>query len=142
GVLVFWAVLTFGPVLFGASLSISSYLISISMGYVGKMSFGLGILVSAAPVVLSALAFALMYTAVPNAYVAWRDAIIAGLIAAVAFELAKRGFGYFVTHIPTYTAVYGTFAALPIFLVWIYVSWLVTLLGATIAANLPVIRHG
>ncbi len=141
-VLVFWAVLTFGPVLIGASLSISSYLISISAGYVGTMPFGVGLLVGLAPVLLSALAFAFLYTAVPNAYVEWRDAIAAGLVAAVAFEFAKRGFGYFITHIPTYTAVYGTFAAFPIFLLWMYMSWLVTLLGATIAANLPVIRQG
>lgn len=141
-VLVFWAVLTFGPVLIGASLSISSYLISISAGYVGTMPVGLGLLVGATPVLLSALAFAFLYTAVPNAYVEWRDAIVAGLVAAVAFEFAKRGFGYFITEIPAYTAVYGTFAALPLFLLWIYLSWLVTLLGATIAANLPVIRQG
>ncbi|CAG9166143.1 hypothetical protein LMG23992_00698 [Cupriavidus laharis] len=141
-VLVFWAVLTFGPVLIGASLSISSYLISVSAGYVGNMPIGLGLLVSATPVVLSALAFAFLYTAVPNVYVEWRDAIAAGLVAAIAFEFAKRGFGYFITHIPTYTAVYGTFAALPLFLLWIYLSWLVTLLGATIAANLPVVRQG
>ncbi|QYY32819.1 MULTISPECIES: YihY family inner membrane protein [Cupriavidus] len=141
-VLMFWAVLTFGPVLIGASLSVSSYLISVSAGYVGNMPIGLGLLVSATPIVLSALAFAFLYTAVPNAYVEWRDAIAAGLVAAIAFEFAKRGFGYFITHIPTYTAVYGTFAALPIFLLWIYLSWLVTLLGATIAANLPVVRQG
>ncbi|AOY90976.1 hypothetical protein BKK79_03470 [Cupriavidus sp. USMAA2-4] len=141
-VLVYWATLTFGPVLIGASLSISSYLISVSAGYVGTMPFGVGLLVSMVPVLLSALAFAFLYTTVPNAYVDWRDAIVAGLVAALAFELAKRGFGYFITHIPTYTVVYGTFAALPIFLLWIYLSWLVTLLGATIAANLPVIRQG
>ena len=140
-VLVYWATLTFGPVLIGASLSISSYLISVSAGYVGTMPFGVGLLVSMVPVLLSALAFAFLYTTVPNAYVDWRDAIVAGLVAALAFELAKRGFGYFITHIPTYTVVYGTFAALPIFLLWIYLSWLVTLLGATIAANLPVIRQ-
>lgn len=141
-VIVFWAVLTFGPVLIGASLSISSYLISISAGLTGGMSFGAGLIVSAAPVALSALAFAFVYMAVPNAFVDWRDALAAGLVAAVAFEFAKRGFGYFITHFPTYTAVYGTFAALPIFLLWIYLSWLVTLLGAVIAANLPVVRQG
>lgn len=141
-VLVFWALLTFGPLLIGGSLSISSYLISISAGYVGTVPFGLGLAISLAPVLLSAIAFALLYTAVPNAYVEWRDAIVAGLVAALAFELAKRGFGHFITRFPTYTAVYGTFAALPIFLLWIYLSWLVTLLGATIAANLPVIRRG
>lgn len=141
-VLVFWAVLTLGPVLIGGSLSISSYLISISMGYVGNLPFGLGLLVSLVPVALTAVAFAFLYMAVPYAYVDWRDAIFAGIVAAVAFEVAKRAFGYFITHIPTYTAVYGTFAVLPLFLLWMYVSWLVTLLGATIASNLPVIREG
>lgn len=141
-VLVFWAVLTCGPVLIGGSLSISSYLISVSAGYVGNLSLGINLAVSLAPVLLSAFAFTLLYTTVPNAYVEWRDAAIAGLIAALAFEFSKRGFGHFVTRFPTYTAVYGTFAALPIFLLWIYLSWLVTLLGATIAANLPVIRRG
>ncbi|MGO4279751.1 tRNA-processing RNAse BN [Cupriavidus sp. OV038] len=141
-VLVFWAVLTLGPVLIGASLSVSSYLISVSMGYVGSMPMGMGLMVSTVPVMLSALAFAFLYMAVPYAYVDWRDAIVAGVVAAVAFEVAKRVFGYFITHIPTYTAVYGTFAVLPLFLLWMYVSWLVTLLGATIAANLPVIREG
>ncbi|MEV8693206.1 YihY family inner membrane protein, partial [Klebsiella pneumoniae] len=91
-------------------------------GYVGTMPFGVGFAVSLAPVLLSAIAFALLYTAVPNAYVEWRDAILAGLVAALAFELSKRGFGYFVTRFPTYTAVYGAFAALPIFLLWIYLS--------------------
>jgi membrane protein len=141
-VLVFWAVLTCGPVMIGASLSISSYLISVGADYVGNMPIGLSLLINVTPVLLSAVAFAFLYTAVPNAYVEWRDAIAAGLIAALAFELSKRGFGAFITNFPSYTAVYGTFAALPIFLLWIYLSWLVTLLGATVAANLPVIRQG
>ena len=141
-ILVFWAVLSFGPVLMGASLSVSSYLISISAGYVNGMTIGLGILLAMLPVLLSALAFALLYVAVPNTLVMWRDALVAGLVAAIAFELTKRAFGAYITQFPAYTAVYGTFAALPIFLLWIYLSWLVTLLGATIAANLPVIREG
>lgn len=141
-VLVFWAVLSFGPVLIGASLSMSSYLISVSAGYVNGMTVGLGILLALLPIVFSALAFALLYVAVPNTLVMWRDALVAGVIAAVAFELTKRAFGAYITQFPAYTAVYGAFAALPIFLLWIYLSWLVTLLGATIAANLPVIREG
>ncbi|TXI81028.1 MULTISPECIES: YihY family inner membrane protein [unclassified Cupriavidus] len=141
-ILVFWAVLTLGPVLIGGSLSISSYLISISAGYVGTIPFGVSLLVGLTPVLLSALAFAFLYMAVPYAYVEWRDAFVAGVVAAIAFEVAKRAFGYFITHIPTYTAVYGTFAVFPLFLLWMYVSWLVTLLGATIAANLPVVRQG
>ncbi|AJW45472.1 MULTISPECIES: YihY family inner membrane protein [Ralstonia] len=141
-VLVFWALMTFAPVLIGASLSVSSYLVSISAGYVNKLPFGLGVIVGVIPILLSAIAFAMLYVFVPNTYVERRDALTAGLVAAVAFEFAKRGFGAYVAHIPTYTAVYGAFAALPIFLTWIYVSWLVTLLGATIASTLPIIRRG
>ncbi|CAJ0713860.1 hypothetical protein LMG6871_00916 [Ralstonia edaphis] len=141
-VLVFWALMTFAPVLIGASLSVSSYLVSISAGYVHKLPFGLGVIVSLIPILLSAIAFAMLYVFVPNTNVERRDAFIAGLIAAGAFEIAKRVFGAYVAHIPTYTAVYGAFATLPIFLTWIYVSWLVTLLGATIASTLPIIRQG
>ena len=141
-VLVFWALMTFAPVLIGASLSVSSYLVSISAGYVHKLPFGLGVIVSLVPILLSAIAFAMLYVFVPNTNVERRDAFIAGLIAAGAFEIAKRVFGAYVAHIPTYTAVYGAFATLPIFLTWIYVSWLVTLLGATIASTLPIIRQG
>ncbi|MCT7316318.1 YihY family inner membrane protein [Ralstonia sp. CHL-2022] len=141
-VLVFWALMTFAPVLIGASLSVSSYLVSISAGYVHKLPFGLGVIVGLVPILLSAIAFAMLYVFVPNTNVERRDAFIAGLIAAAAFEIAKRVFGAYVAHIPTYTAVYGAFATLPIFLTWIYVSWLVTLLGATIASTLPIIRQG
>lgn len=141
-VLVFWALMTFAPVLIGASLSVSSYLVSVSAGYVHKLPFGLGVIVGVIPILLSAIAFAMLYVFVPNTNVERRDALTAGLIAAVAFEFSKRGFGAYVAHIPTYTAVYGAFAALPIFLTWIYVSWLVTLLGATIASTLPIIRRG
>jgi membrane protein len=141
-VLVFWALMTFAPVLIGASLSVSSYLVSISAGYVHKLPFGLGVVVGLIPILLSAIAFAMLYVFVPNTNVERRDAFIAGLIAAAAFEIAKRVFGSYVAHIPTYTAVYGAFATLPIFLTWIYMSWLVTLLGATIASTLPVIRQG
>ena len=141
-VLVFWALVSFGPVLIGASLSVSSYLVSISAGYVHKLPFGLGVVVGMVPILLSAIAFAMLYVFVPNTDVDRRDAFVAGLIAAGAFEIAKRVFGAYVAHIPTYTAVYGAFATLPIFLTWIYVSWLVTLLGATIASTLPIIRQG
>ena len=86
-------------------------------------------------------AFALLYTVVPNRYIDWRDAAWGGLVAAIAFEIAKRLFAVFVTRFPTYTVLYGALAAVQIFLVWIYVSWLITLGGAVIAAALPVIKY-
>jgi membrane protein len=91
---------------------------------------------------LTVLAFTLMYVYLPNCRVEWRDAVVGGLCAAVAFELAKRGFGFYIRRIPTYTAVYGAFAVVPLFLLWMYLSWFITLAGAMIASALPAIRVG
>jgi membrane protein len=90
----------------------------------------------------TALAFAILYVYLPNCRVQWRDAVVGGIAAAIAFECAKRGFGYYVRRIPSYTAVYGAFATLPMFLVWVYLSWFITLVGATITSALPEIRSG
>ena len=92
-------------------------------------------------VTLTTGAFTLLYMAVPNRFVDWRDAAWGGLVAAIAFEIAKRLFAVFVTKFPTYTVLYGALAAMPIFLVWIYVSWMITLVGAVIAAALPVVKY-
>jgi membrane protein len=73
---------------------------------------------------------------VPNAKVPWIHAVAGGLIASVALELGKRGFAAYLVQLPTYKAVYGAFAAFPLFLLWMYFSWLVTLIAAMIAANL------
>jgi membrane protein len=91
---------------------------------------------------LTALAFTILYVYLPNCRVEWRDAVIGGVTAAIAFELSKRGFGYYVRRIPTYTAVYGAFAAVPLFLLWMYLCWFITLAGAMIASALPAIRIG
>lgn len=143
-VLAYWALITLGPLLFGVSLSISSYLFTQSLAFTGASSTPPIVewLLAFASLPLTALAFTLFYVYLPNCTVAWRDALIGGLFAAVAFELAKRGFGYYVRRIPTYTAVYGAFAALPVFLLWMYLSWFITLLGAMLTSALPAIRIG
>jgi membrane protein len=91
--------------------------------------------------VLTTLAFALLYVTVPNRTVAWRDAIWGGLVAALAFELMKVLFVEFITQFPTYTVVYGALAALPIFLLWVYSCWLITLFGAVLVAALPAVKY-
>lgn len=143
-VLVYWAVLTLGPILVGVSLSISSYLFTKSLAFAAGQS-GSGViewLLTGAMLPLMVLAFTMLYVYLPNCRVEWRDAVVGGVCAAVAFELAKRGFGYYVRRIPTYTAVYGAFAAAPMFLLWMYLSWFITLAGAMIASALPEIRIG
>jgi membrane protein len=82
-----------------------------------------------------------MYVVVPNRQVDWRDALWGGLMAALFFELAKRGFAVFITQFPTYSRIYGALAALPLFLLWIYLSWLITLVGALFTAALPVVKY-
>ncbi|GAB7537459.1 YihY family inner membrane protein [Burkholderia sp. 3C] len=143
-VLAYWAIITLGPLLFGVSLSISSYLFTKSLAFAGAPdsvnSFEWLLTIASLP--LTVLAFTLLYVFLPNCTVAWRDAVVGGICAAIAFELAKRGFGYYVRRIPTYTAVYGAFAAVPLFLLWMYLSWLITLAGAMLTSALPVIRIG
>ena len=142
-VLVYWAIVTLGPLLIGVSLSISSYLFARSSVLAGEHTTALlEWALAGATLPLTALAFALLYVYLPNCSVQWRDAVVGGLLAAVAFEFAKRGFGFYVRRMPTYTAVYGAFALVPLFLLWVYLCWFITLAGATFVSALPEIRVG
>jgi membrane protein len=143
-ILVYWAIITLGPILIGVSLSISSYLFTRSMAFTGAQHIPPVIdwALTGASLPLTALAFTMLYVFLPNCRVEWRDAVIGGITAAIAFELAKRGFGFYVRRIPTYTAVYGAFAAVPLFLLWMYLCWFIALAGAMIASALPAIRIG
>jgi membrane protein len=143
---VYWAVLTLAPLLIGASLSLTSWLVGFSMGYAEHVPvFGVGVL-KLLPLLLTTLAFAILFRLVPNRHVPHTHALIGALIAAIVFESMNRIFGYYISHFPTYKLVYGAFASVPIFLMWIYLSWLTTLLGAVIAASIshwraPAARH-
>lgn len=140
-IIMYWAVLSLGPILIGASLSITSYLVSISLGVARQIPFAAEILLRIVPVALTILAFSLMYFIVPNRQMRARDALVGGIAAGLLFELMKRGFALYVTKVPTYAMVYGAFASIPIFLLWIYLSWLVIVLGAGIAAAVPDYAH-
>ena len=141
-IVLYWSVITLSPILVGASLSLSSYLIKSSLsGVVAFKSFS-AMALSAAPLFFTTLAFAFLYQTIPNRLVLWKDALVGGLVAALLFEVSKRGFTAFVIHSPTYTTVYGALAAFPIFLLWLYLSWIIVLMGATVAAALPIARTG
>jgi membrane protein len=132
----YWAVLTLAPLLIGASLSLTSWLVGLSMGH-GKYVSPFGVVVlKVLPVLFATMAFALLFRVVPNRHVPKLHALIGAFIAAVAFEAMSRVFGYYISHFHTYTLVYGAFASVPIFLMWIYLSWMAILLGAVIAASL------
>ncbi|MGQ0580229.1 MAG: YihY family inner membrane protein [Betaproteobacteria bacterium] len=141
-VLIYWSVLTIGPLLVGGSLSLTSWLLTQSMG-LGKQAPELAIaLLKLVPLMLTSVAFGFLYRTVPNRQVTVLDAAVGGIIAAFAFEAMKIGFGHFVARIATYKLVYGTFASLPIFLMWIYLSWVVVVFAAVITAVLPYWRSG
>ncbi|MDD5330021.1 MAG: YihY family inner membrane protein [Sulfuricella sp.] len=135
--LIYWAALTLGPLMIGASLSLTSYLVSLSLGLVQGVPLVSVITLRMMPMALTIVAFALLYLIVPNRPVSPRHAMIGGVVAGLAFELMKKLFTVYITHFSTYTLVYGAFASIPIFLIWIYLSWLVVLSGAVIAAALP-----
>lgn len=139
-ILVYWAIITLGPVLAGASLWFTSYMAQQALLNVGHISSGMRFWLSFIPTVITCMAFTGLFVCVPNRQVFWRDALAGGLGTAIVLELMKSGFAYYITKFPSYTVIYGAFATFPIFLLWIYLSWLAILFGATVAATLPSLR--
>ncbi|WP_290636032.1 virulence factor BrkB family protein [Aquisalimonas sp.] len=141
--MVYWTVITVGPFLVASSLVLSSYLIALAeftdVADGGSLQQRL---LAITPFVGVVLAFTFLYAAVPNRRVPVWHAVTGAVVAAALFEVAKYGFAAFVTTMPTYEAIYGTLAALPIFLIWIYVCWVVVLLGAEFTQALAGYRQG
>ncbi len=141
--LVYWAVLTLSPMLFGASLSLSSYLFAAAQATgVEQFTGPLSRLAGFVPLVLQVVGFSILYMVMPSYPVRRRDALIGGLAAGLLFELLKKGFGLYVTNFPTYETLYGALSAFPILLVWMYVAWVVVLFGAQMTAAMPEWRAG
>lgn len=136
-VLVYWAAATLGPLLLGGSLTLTSYFVSASRGIVGGVPGGVTLLLNTVEFVLFALGMAALFRTVPNTQVLWRHALAGGVFVAAGFAVAQRLLALYVSGVPTYSMVYGAFATVPIFLVWIYLGWVVVLLGAVIAAYAP-----
>lgn len=139
--LVYWALLTLGPLMTGASLWATALVARESFGVISQIPYLLEMTLKVSPFVVSAAGFAALFIIVPNARVAPRDAVAGGLLVAALLEVMKTGFAFYVSQISTYTMIYGAFAALPVFLIWVYLSWLSILFGAIVAANLPYLRH-
>jgi membrane protein len=137
-VLIYWAGITLGPLLLGGSLAISSYLFT---GYLSGLGDWLPVSVRN---LLDLVEFSLLvacvtglYYYLPNTHVDWRHALTGGVSVAVGLELAKKVLAIYLAQMPTYSTIYGAFSAVPILLVWIYVAWVVVLLGAVVTASLP-----
>lgn len=140
-VVIYWALVTLAPLLMGLSITATSQLFLATSDLAKAAPFLSSIVYTAISVALTAGAYTLLYTMVPNRFVDWRDAVWGGVVAAIAFEIAKRLFALFVRQFPTYAVVYGALAALPLFLMWIYLSWMITLIGAVLTAALPVVKY-
>jgi membrane protein len=136
-VFVYWTLITVGPISIGASLTLTSWVVGQAVGLVQGLPGAGFFVLSLAPLVLTSLALTLLYIAMPNRRIGFGDALIGGFLGGLAFEAMKRGFGLYVASFPAYTLVYGAFATLPVFLLWIYLSWLVVIFGAVVVASLP-----
>ena len=139
--LVYWAILTLGPVLIGIGLYSTSYLLALPL--IESVDSAVMIksrLLALMPFFTTSIAFTLLYVLVPNISVNNRHAITGGVTAAILFELAKYTFGLYVKAVPSYQVIYGAMAVIPMFLIWIYVSWLIVLFGAQISYSLSVFR--
>jgi membrane protein len=139
---IYFSATVLGPLVLGIGIYLSGWLLSETQGLTEAVSIGFEVFALVIPLLLTISLFTLVYKVLPFTFVAWRDALIGALLAAIVFELMKFGFGFFVTKVPFYKTVYGTFAIVPLALIWIYVTWWVTLAGALLVANMPLIRSG
>ncbi len=138
--LIYWAILTLGPILLGVGLYSTSYILALPVVDTVDASLQFKThLLTLTPFITTSIAFFLLYVLVPNCDVKVRNAVIGGIMAALLFELAKFGFGFYVKAVPT-EAIYGALAVMPVFLIWIYLSWVIVLLGAQMAYTLSVFK--
>lgn len=140
--LVYWSVLTLGPVLMGASVGLTSVVAALprlapefARGLIQTVMLGL------TPFLIALAAFTLLFSVVPNRRVRVHHALAGATFSAIAFEASKHGFVFYVSTFPTYERLYGALATIPIFLVWIYVTWVVILLGASVTAALTTFNY-
>ena len=141
-VLIYSAATFLGPVLLGIGIYLSGVLFSASEGWIKAISFGFRIMEAVAPIFLAIAVYTVVYKVLPYSKILWSDAFSGALFAAISFELMKFGYAIFLSNTAFYKTVYGAFAIFPLGLLWIYMTWWITLAGAVLVANLPNIRSG
>ena len=141
--LLYWAALTLGPILVGGGIAITSYVTA--MPFLSAASDQIhtigNSLLTTLPFLVTFFTLWLMYAVIPNTRVSRRDAAIGALLGAVLFEIARWGFAQFISHAQTYQQIYGVLATIPIFLLWIYLSWVIVILAASIAASISAYEY-
>ena len=141
-IVIYSAAMLLGPILLGFGTYLSGLLFSAAEGWTEALTFGLSVVVTVVPVLLAIAVYTVVYKILPYSQILWKDALIGALFAATTFEIMKFGFGLFLTNTAFYKTVYGAFAIFPLALLWIYLTWWITLAGAVLVANLPSIRSG
>ncbi|WP_236651176.1 YihY family inner membrane protein [Aquabacterium fontiphilum] len=136
-VLVYWAALTLGPLLLGISLWLTSYVLSASRGWVGQIPGGVAFLLNLSVFALQTTGFAALFRYVPNTFVHWPHAWAGALLTTLGLAGAQQILAFYLTKVPVHATIYGAFAAVPIFLIWLYLSWVIVLSGAVLTAYLP-----
>jgi membrane protein len=128
---VYWTILTLGPLLAGTGVLAASYLFSLELFNQLGGVYGLRErFISWLPFITTVFVFALIYHVIPNCPVRRRHAFTGALLAALLFEGAKAGFRVYLQSVPTYQVIYGAIAVVPVFLIWVYISWVIVILGA------------
>ncbi len=141
--LIYWGVLTLGPLLIGAGITLTTDIFSVArdgLNHAGLSAEDLatesgGPAEQLLSIAVQTVLFTVLFAVIPNRRVAWRDALIGGFVSGAGFQILKAGFAWYLANVLTYQTIYGAMAAFPIFLIWLYLSWGVVLLGAVFAAS-------
>lgn len=142
--LMFWALLTMGPLMIGASLSLSTYFFALTAWFdvIPTVGFGASIGSWILPNIIMMAALSFIYIFVPNRNISWINGLIGAFVAVVLFATLKKLFGLFISNFPSYETIYGVLATIPIFMIWMFLTWAVVLLGAILTAALEDKKSG
>ena len=141
-IFIYGAATILGLILLGLGVYLSGILFSASEGWIKAISIGFRVIATVTPILLAIIVYAVVYKILPYSKILWVDAITGAFFAALSFELMKYGFAVFLTNTAFYKTVYGAFAIFPLALIWIYLTWWITLAGAVLVSNLPEVRNG
>ena len=141
-VIVYVVGVTAGPALVGAAITLLMWVLRQSITAVPLAPVTVRAILEPVPFLVAAVFFTLLYRVVPARRVAWSHALASGVLAAAAFEVLRRGFAWYVAHAPSYEIMYGALAAVPLFLLWIFLFWMIVLAGAAVTASLANDREG
>jgi membrane protein len=126
--LLYWTVLLLTPLAIGLSVFLSTLLFSLS--WFEQVAIIKTPLMGGLSLFINTALFSILYIIVPNTKVSIRNGVTGGFLAAALFEIAKKVFAFYIHKLANYTLIYGALSTIPIFLVWVYISWLIVLYGA------------